>query len=379
MVGLGESTHGTREFFQFKERLVRFLVTELGFNVVAIEAGLADMEPLNEYIVEGTGTLSAALATQGYIAYNNEDFVRLMAWLRAHNRRLPVERRVQVVGLDIMTNTRGRARVLDYLRAHDPRRVQEVESVFRTLAEEQAKTPLSFSRERLNSVLPQLNALHEFLKAERTRLASTNNVAQLETLIRYTKQMVWWSGGTADDGTPVGRSRAMGFNVLEILSHRPGAKVIAWAFNSHVARRSSGATSIGTEVSKVVGDRYYGMAFEFGQGVAQVRPPDTQGQLGPLQQMQVPAAPFGSLPWLLSEVTAEDFFVDLRSGHTTDVKRWLEQPIPAHWVAWNQQPGKPTVANDTVGDYDGLFFVHRASAARPTKAAKQQAASGGGI
>jgi erythromycin esterase len=38
VVGLGEATHGTREFFQFKRRMVEFLVREMNFNVFAIEA-----------------------------------------------------------------------------------------------------------------------------------------------------------------------------------------------------------------------------------------------------------------------------------------------------------------------------------------------------
>ena len=38
-VGLGESTHGTREFFQHKHRLLAFLVKEMGFSVFSIEAG----------------------------------------------------------------------------------------------------------------------------------------------------------------------------------------------------------------------------------------------------------------------------------------------------------------------------------------------------
>ena len=187
VVGLGEATHGTREFFQLKNRLVHFLVTELGFTVVAIESGLADMEPLNDYILNGTGTLEAALVTQGYLAYDNDDFVALMKWLRARNQRVGPERRVQVVGLDIMTNTRGRARVLDYLRANHPERAPEVEALFRILAEEQDRTPLSFSRDRLNAARPQVSALHEFLVAERDRQAGTEAARQLDSLVRYVR------------------------------------------------------------------------------------------------------------------------------------------------------------------------------------------------
>ena len=42
IVALGEATHGTREFFQLKHRLLEFLVSEMDFNIFAIEASLPE-------------------------------------------------------------------------------------------------------------------------------------------------------------------------------------------------------------------------------------------------------------------------------------------------------------------------------------------------
>ena len=36
IVSLGEATHGTREFFQLKHRLLEYLVAEKGFTVLAM-------------------------------------------------------------------------------------------------------------------------------------------------------------------------------------------------------------------------------------------------------------------------------------------------------------------------------------------------------
>src|SRR5438105_3644599 len=38
VIGLGEGTHGTREFFRMKHRILELLVTEMGFTRFAIEA-----------------------------------------------------------------------------------------------------------------------------------------------------------------------------------------------------------------------------------------------------------------------------------------------------------------------------------------------------
>jgi hypothetical protein len=38
VVALGETTHGTREFFQLKHRMIEFLTTQIGFTIFTIEA-----------------------------------------------------------------------------------------------------------------------------------------------------------------------------------------------------------------------------------------------------------------------------------------------------------------------------------------------------
>ena len=64
LLGLGEATHGTREFFQMKHRLLEFLVTELDFTVFAIEASFARCQYINNYVLDGVGSLDTAVAIQ---------------------------------------------------------------------------------------------------------------------------------------------------------------------------------------------------------------------------------------------------------------------------------------------------------------------------
>ena len=62
LVALGEATHGTKEFFQFKHRMFEFLVEEMGFTVFGIEANWPESLAINDYVVNGTGDPAAALA-----------------------------------------------------------------------------------------------------------------------------------------------------------------------------------------------------------------------------------------------------------------------------------------------------------------------------
>ena len=55
MIALGESTHGTREFFQMKHRLLEYLVAEHGVTAFVIEAAMPEAFELNRYVLTGEG------------------------------------------------------------------------------------------------------------------------------------------------------------------------------------------------------------------------------------------------------------------------------------------------------------------------------------
>ena len=55
IVALGEPTHGTRDAFQMKHRLLEYLVEKKGFQIFSIEANMPEAYALNGYIVDGQG------------------------------------------------------------------------------------------------------------------------------------------------------------------------------------------------------------------------------------------------------------------------------------------------------------------------------------
>ena len=120
VVGLGEATHGTREFTLIKHRLIEFLVVEMGFRVFAIESSYAACEPINAYVLSGEGDLADVLSGQWYIPWDTEEFTAMLRWLRAYNQRVPEAERVQFHGLDINRNERGRHAVPAFLKAVAP-------------------------------------------------------------------------------------------------------------------------------------------------------------------------------------------------------------------------------------------------------------------
>ncbi len=73
VVGLAAATHGTREFFRLKHRLVEFLVREMGFTAFALESSHAAGERIDAYLMDGNGR-AAVLTDQGYVAWDTKEF-----------------------------------------------------------------------------------------------------------------------------------------------------------------------------------------------------------------------------------------------------------------------------------------------------------------
>jgi erythromycin esterase len=55
IVELGEATHGTREFFQLKHRVIEYLAAQKGFIIFSIEGNMPEAYRLNDYVLHGVG------------------------------------------------------------------------------------------------------------------------------------------------------------------------------------------------------------------------------------------------------------------------------------------------------------------------------------
>ncbi len=103
---LGESTHGTHEYYRERARITQRLISEMGFNAIAIEGNWSPTYRVNLY-VRGLGNdRSAEQALQDYKRFpkwmwRNSEFRDFVEQLRAYNLTLPRPKRIGVFGVDV--------------------------------------------------------------------------------------------------------------------------------------------------------------------------------------------------------------------------------------------------------------------------------------
>ncbi|HYD34262.1 MAG TPA: erythromycin esterase family protein [Methylophilaceae bacterium] len=119
IVLLGEATHGTQEFYRERAHITMRLITERGFNAVAIEGDWPDAYRINEYI-KGERAMTASQALEGFQRFPswmwaNQEVLEFIERLHDHNEPLSETEKVGFYGLDLYSMHASMAAVVEYL------------------------------------------------------------------------------------------------------------------------------------------------------------------------------------------------------------------------------------------------------------------------
>ncbi len=123
IVALGEPTHGTREAFQLKHRLLEYLVENKGFTIFSIEANMPESYALNDYVVHGKGDPEKLIAGMYFWTWRTEEVLAMVQWMRAWNERNPPSTgkpRLEFTGFDMQTPDVAWSIANSYIAAHAP-------------------------------------------------------------------------------------------------------------------------------------------------------------------------------------------------------------------------------------------------------------------
>ncbi|MBS0031801.1 erythromycin esterase family protein [Chitinophaga sp. 22321] len=96
--GLGEASHGTKEFFNQKRRIIEYLVVHLDYKRLGFEFGESYIAPINQYLIDGTGDLTTLM--KNMVLYNTEEIYNLFQFIKQYNNEQPLSGKVSVFGFD---------------------------------------------------------------------------------------------------------------------------------------------------------------------------------------------------------------------------------------------------------------------------------------
>jgi len=356
VVALGESTHGTREFFLLKHRLLEYLVTEKGFTGFAIEAAMPESFDVNRYVLTGEGDPRKALAGLYFWTWDTEELLALIEWMKKWNSEN--EQKVRFYGIDIQFAGHAYTRTTTWLKAHGhpidlaplaPLARAETTSELRTAADPDA------ALDAAAALLAHLDEHRDVLVAA----SSAGEWAEIRQCARVIQQKLAFASRAQS------RDALMAENVQWVLQREE--KVVVWAHNAHVSLDSGKSMPMGAVLRRKLGDELVVFGLEFGSGRFRALPFPFWQQPA-VQELSVELLDDESLPAMLARSGAELFALDLRTLPESDgVARWFSAWRPAHAIGAGFSPGASgygPASQLASRQYDALLYVQQTTAAR---------------
>ena len=240
VVALGENTHGARDFYEMKARLLRFLVEEMGFNTFAMEAAWAEARRIDHYVRTGEGDSAMALSGLYFWITRTESVLEMIEWMRKHNE---AGGDVGFHGVDMQFPGMPLHLVREFVRLMDPAHLAMVTedldclSRFANGLDGRAPTPGYESQPAttLAECGASLESVREHLEGNRERYETAGGSEAFDTALRALRVAYQYHLGVTREQP---RDESMAENTIW-LSERigPEGKMVLWAHNFHISTR----------------------------------------------------------------------------------------------------------------------------------------------
>ncbi|MBP1987356.1 erythromycin esterase family protein [Halolamina salifodinae] len=380
IIGLGEATHGTRECFRHKARLIKTLVAEHGYRTVAFEADAAAATALDSFVRDfGSNAPASALADLEMWQWQTESVGKLLAWLRTFNDERSSSDRVRIRGVDLSTPSAPAAPLRPYFEAVD-HRILDSEAL-RTVADATVPDGPHERAQALDAVAAAAETLTDHVAATRDNAETTSTPVSWETarhLCRVVEQACEWARVRHEQPGPheagmAARDRFMAENARWTLAQDAGAGVALWAHDGHVQRGTfddgtpwADATTMGERLDRELGDDYRPVGFDFARGSFRAAGAGS----GEVETFSVGTPIEESASATFAAVDGAPYLLDLRAAAVDGrLEPWLATERRTRYVGSVFDPKADAeegyARTNLPASFDHLLFLPASTAARP--------------
>lgn len=363
IIGLGEATHGSREFGDVRLALIRRLVERHGYRLITLEDSMSRWLALAPYVAGDTAQPAVPLEW-GWMGRRSRR--ELLEWVRAWNLGHPADR-IRIAGVDPQDNP-GRLDRLGRFIANAYG--EQVAAAWAPVAAEIA------AAEEQNAVFGDSGITPEIRAAVLEVRARLENDAELlrarfapaaveDALVtsRNFAQFVDFNG----NGGLLSHSRDwhMAANILANMAQAGQSKAVYWGHNAHVSAAANRWGPTGAVLRQAIGCGYRGVALTFGEGsfIAQI-PNDPQDRLA---KATLPPPGPETIENVLASIGPGTRVAAWDCGlQPGAVPSWLGEPRPLRWVGGLYDPGTaPASASrpfPLTTAFDGIVYLPRVTA-----------------
>jgi len=354
IIGLGEATHGTHEFFTYKHRLIKYLVTEQNYRVFIIEGSFGGSHAMYDYVVHGKGTINEALYGVSYGVWFTKEFVALVEWMKEYNSDKALVDKIKFYGCDLNYSVNAAKKVEAYLTKED-RLSTTLKKGFDWVINENFRRKITKEDERQkNQFLAELNGIFKNLedKNDRELLFIKHCIREIEQSLEL---------DFANDKTSITlRDKYMSENIDWIYRFENDQKAIFWAHNEHIKndKAKSDQKPVGFYLKEKFKDQYYAFGFGFYKG----RVTGYNRAEKKYDSFEVPQMDSNKLTdAVFSQCVYPDFILDIKTANeNTTVSKFLNTTLQQRTIGAGFYPDGEKRYHyrmaKLIDKYDGLIF-----------------------
>ncbi|MFT2011603.1 erythromycin esterase family protein [Pontibacter sp. 13R65] len=380
IVLLGESSHGTAEFYTWRTSISQRLINEKRFKIIAIVGDWTDAYQINKYIRGNNSYSSAKVALKQEFnrwptwMWANEEVAELTEWLRSYNTGRGLNEQVGFYGLDVYSMWESMEIVLAYLEKNNSSAAEAARMALHCFAPYN-KNENAYARATYISTDNCADELSTLLETVQTTIASETpeneeafNALQ-NTLVAVNAENYYRTAAFNNALSWNIRDRHMTATIKRLLEQSvPNTKIIVWEHNSHVgdARATDmadqGLENVGQQVREQYGEEN---TYIIGFGTYSGKVIAAQSWGNKMQVMDVPQARSNSWEALLHKHEPANKIIFM---HPLSKEQTFQQRIGHRAIGVVYNPASetgnyvPTVVPER---YDAFIFLDRTTALTP--------------
>lgn len=362
LVLLGEATHGSHEFYTWRDRLSRRLIAEHGFDFVAVEGDSAALARLDDYVQGRTdGVLHAADVLRSFTRWpawmwRNQEFAEFVEWLRAFNQSRAPAARVGVIGFDLYDPWSAMEALLALLKRHRPEFGPAIAEQIRCFGQlgDNGEAVSAASADALASCLKTLDAVDAALREDWTHWPESQRLRHEDTLrhLRVVRSaLTYYRSSNGNDSWNLRADHMWQALAAHLQPAPPSGKPrrgIVWAHNSHIGDAYyTGLGVLGMHNIGQLGRQALGMERVFAIGLTTSR------------GSTIAAPAWGATPAVTEMAPAHTDSFEALLGSASGSPNW--------WLTFGQVERDDLALNQTLGHrgigvvyhptQDGLYYL----------------------
>jgi len=327
VVMLGESSHGTSEFYRARAAITRRLVERHGFTIVAVEADWPDAASVDRFVRHRARRDGEEEAFQRFPTWmwRNAEVDAFVRWLRGHNEGREYEAMTGFYGLDLYNLGASIRAVIDFLDEADPETAKVARRRYGCLSP-WSRDPAEYGRVASSDGYGRCEAgVVEMLKELMRRrmdclseecdewLDAAANARLIKNAEAYYRAMYQ---GSAESWNL--RDTHMFETLCQLLDAKgPGSKAVVWAHNSHIgnaAHTEMGQLREELNIGQLAKERFGGDARLIGFGTHHGTVAAADDWDEPMDVKAVKPSLAGSYERASHDSGVPRFLLDLREG-----------------------------------------------------------------